>query len=99
MDSVTIDGVVFERQKPQTQIRIVVMDRGFIVVGRVDEVGDYIVITDAKCVRRWGTTGGLGQLATGGPLNGTVLDRQPTTRVHKLQVVQIIDCEDEKWKL
>jgi len=77
---------------------IVVLDRGFVVIGRVSEEGDYLVINDCNCIRLWGTTKGLGQLAREGKQHATVLDAQPRTVVHKLQVVQIIDCEDEAWK-
>lgn len=99
MDSVTIDGVVFERQKPQGQTKIVVLDRGFVVVGNVTHDGNYVVIDNAACVVAWGTTKGLGQLATDGPTAKTVLNPQPRTRVHERQVVQLIDCEATKWKL
>jgi len=78
--------------------RIVVLDRGFVVVGNVTQDGPYIVIDDCSCIRRWGTTRGLGQLATGGPQPETKLDPQPRTRVHELQVVQQIDCEESAWK-
>jgi hypothetical protein len=78
--------------------KIVVLDRGFVVVGLVSFDGEYVVIDDCQCVRRWGTTAGLGELASNGPLENTKLDAQPRTVVHKLQVVQMIDCLEEKWK-
>ena len=45
-------------------------------------IGDYhaatatapAFLTDAACVRRWGTTAGLGQLALDGPTPSTQLD-------------------------
>jgi hypothetical protein len=79
---------------------IVVLDRGFVVVGNVVLSGNYVVINDCSCIRRWGTKKGLGELAMKGPLAETVLDPQPQTRVHELQVVQIIECvcEVSKWK-
>ena len=80
-------------------MKIVVLDHGFVVVGHVEFDGHYIVVTNCRCVRRWGTSKGLGQLAVEGPLPNTVLDAQPTTRVHELQVVQMIDCEGEAWKV
>ena len=95
--NVTIDGIEYSPVKANAPWRIVVLDRGFIVVGRVSIDGSYVVIDDCSCVRRWGTTKGLGELASCGPLVNTVLDPQPRTRVHELQVVQIIDCEEAKW--
>lgn len=98
-DKITVNGVEYFRKAEASNVRIVVMDRGFVVVGSVEEVGDYVVITGAKCVRVWGTSKGLGQLASDGPTSLAKLDPQPTTRVHKLQVVQMIDCEASKWTL
>ncbi len=80
-------------------IRIVVADRGFVLVGHVSLENNYATITDCACVRRWGTTHGLGELAMGGPTTKTVLDPQPTTRIHELQIIQMIDCDESKWKL
>ncbi len=71
-----------------SQLRIVVLDRGFVLVGRVVIDASYVVIENCQCIRKWGTSNGLGQLAKEGPFSGTVLDPQPTTRVHELQVVQ-----------
>lgn len=96
MGSVMIDGVKYEPVL-EGDLKIVVLDRGFVVVGRVRHEGCYVVITDCSCLRRWGTTAGLGQLAAGGPRAKTKLDPQPTTRVHELKVVQMIDCDVSKW--
>lgn len=98
MAEVTIDGVTYVPKNASGDMKIVVLDRGFVVVGRVTHEGDYVVINDCKCVRRWGTTKGLGELASKGPLANTTLDPQPRTTVHELQVVQIIDCEADAWK-
>lgn len=98
MKSIIVDGVEFiEKQAPGT-LCIVVLDRGFVVVGNVEFRDQYVVITNCSCVRRWGTQRGLGQLATEGPTDNTILDPQPTTQVHELQVVQIIWCDGAAWK-
>ena len=99
MQTITIDGKTYERVDQSDALwRIVVLDRGFVVVGRVSMDGEsMVVIRDASCVRRWGTEKGLGELAEKGPLSETVLDPQGTTRVHILQVVQQIDCDQTKW--
>jgi len=98
MKTVMIDGVKYVEQAAPSNLRIVVLDRGFVVVGEVAEEGDYIVISNCSNVRRWGTSAGLGQLAMEGPQQNTKLDKQPRTTVHKLQVVQQIDCEVSAWK-
>ena len=96
---VTINGVDYELVSREGERNaIVVCDRGFVLYGRISIAGGYVTIRNCQCIRRWGTTRGLGQLAKDGPQADTKLDPQPTTRVHELQVVQIIDCEGEKWK-
>lgn len=95
-----IDGVEWVRKsKTNSNVKIVVCDRGFVLVGRVRFDNNYIMITDCHCVRAWGTTRGLGEIASSGPTESTKLDKQPTTRVHELQVVQMIDCVEGSWKL
>lgn len=95
-----IDGVEYRPvMESQSPIKIVVCDRGFVLVGRVEVKDNYVTITDCSCIRNWGTSKGLGQIASSGPTSSTKLDAQPTTRVHELQVVQMIDCEASQWKL
>jgi hypothetical protein len=78
-------------------IRIVILQRGWVFVGRYVQVGEDCALTDAKCVRRWGTTKGLGELAANGPLPNTVLDSSPDVRFHILTVIATIDCAEDKW--
>ncbi len=80
-------------------VKIVVCDRGFVLIGRVTIKDNYVTISNCSCVRTWGTTSGLGQIAKNGPTTKTKLDEQPTTTVHELQVVMMIDCEESKWNL
>jgi len=94
-----IDGVEYQPVNQNSRVAIVVCDRGFVLVGRITVSDSYVTISPCSTVRRWGTSRGLGEIASGGPTDKTVLDPQPTTRVHELQVVQIIDCEDSKWHL
>ena len=95
---ITINGTKYVPANAPSNRKIVVLDRGFVVVGNVRMDGNYVIIEDCSCIRRWGTTRGLGEIATGGPTENTKLDPQPTTRVHELQVVQMIDCVDSAWK-
>ena len=46
---------------------IVVVDRGFVYVGDVRCGPEWCIITNARNIRCWGTTRGLGQLALEGP--------------------------------
>lgn len=94
---VEIDGVEYEKVEKNGALRIVVLDRGFVVVGNVTVDDTKVTIRNCKCIRRWGTTRGLGELALEGPRPNTILDPQPTTHVHILQVVQQIDCLGASW--
>ncbi len=76
-------------------IRILVLQRGWVVVGNYSESGDECVLTDASVIRRWGTSKGLGELVNG-PLESTVLDPCGAVRAHKLAVVMQIECP--AWK-
>lgn len=73
--------------------QIVVADRGWVFVGNVfsDLNGDKL-INNAKVVRVWGTTKGLGELAINGPTEKTVLDDSGTVHVPARSVIAIFDC-------
>lgn len=77
--------------------QIVVLDRGFVYVGDVRQAGDFIVIENAKNVRRWGTTKGLGELAANGPLPNTKLDDAGTVRAPLRALISLIACEASAW--
>lgn len=77
--------------------KIVVLHRGWVVIGKYAVEGEEIVVTDASVVRKWGTTKGLGELALNGKLEDTVLDPCGTVRANKLAVVMTLDCNPEKW--
>ncbi len=77
--------------------QIVVLDRGFVYVGTVTTDADWCVLTNASCVRRWGTKTGLGELAASGPLENTVLDPAGTVRAPMRAVIAMLACEVEKW--
>ena len=76
---------------------IVVLDRGFVYVGQVAHDGQWCVITNAKNIRRWGTSRGLGELALNGPLPETSLDSVGTVRAPARAVISLIDTEATKW--
>lgn len=82
-----------------TEIRIVVLQRGNIVVGEygVDPDTDEIRVTGASVIRRWGTTKGLGELRNG-PLPDTVLDYAGEVRAPRGAVVMTIAVNPEsEW--
>ena len=77
---------------------IVVVDRGFVYVGEIQTDGGWTVVTDARNIRVWGTTDGLGQLALQGPQKDTVLDDCGTVRVPQHALITLIDTDGAKWK-
>lgn len=83
-------------KKKQDDVRIVVLQRGWVVVGRYTEDGDSIALEGASVIRRWGTTKGLGELASG-PLPSTVLDKAGSVQAPALGVVMTIRCEAGAW--
>ena len=78
-------------------IAIVVLDRGFVYIGKVTIEGDWCIIENAKNIRVWGTTKGLGELV-GGPTVNTQLDQVGTVRAPMRAVISVIDVDGEKWK-
>lgn len=87
-------------EKSDHGLAIVVADRGWVWVGQVTgpEVGDHFIhITGARCVRRWGTSEGLGELAKKGPLPNTKLDAPADVKVSAKAVIAIVPCEPAAW--
>jgi hypothetical protein len=86
-------------KKAKADIRIVILQRGWVVVGRYEQRSESeCILTGASVVRIWGTTRGLPQIAIEGPTDKTVLDRSPTIRFHSLTVIATIDCAPSKWE-
>lgn len=83
---------------PEGAKRIVILQRGWIVVGDVSLRGDELLIENSSVIRNWGTTKGLGEIAKNGPTDKTVLDPSGTVRCHAMAVVAQIECNGAKWK-
>jgi len=80
-----------------TSYKIAVLDRGFVYIGRVEWKGTVLTITDARCIRRWGTTRGLGELVNGA-LPETILDTVGTIHVPEHALIHLIDVVESAWK-
>ena len=78
-------------------IRIVILQRGWVMVGHYSKKGSECTLTHPSVIRIWGTTRGLGEIAAAGPTAATKLDPSPTVRFHELTVIATIDCEVSKW--
>lgn len=97
-NSIKINDVEYIRADARTEgdIKIAVLDRGFVYVGNVAVEDDFVIITNAKNIRKWGTTKGLGELVNG-PLPTTVLDTTGTVRVPVKSLILLIDVVQKKW--
>ena len=78
-------------------IRIVILQRGWVYIGKYYQSGDECWLENASCIRNWGTTRGLGELAQDGPNSNTKLDPCPPVRFHRLTIVATIDTNQDIW--
>ena len=76
--------------------QIIIAQRGWVFVGEVTDKGEEVIIDKCKNIRRWGTSGGLGQLAKQGPTSSTMMDDYGTVRLHPLSIVARIDVTTDK---
>lgn len=107
-ETIKIDDVTYVREDavvPQDagDIKIAVLDRGFVYIGRVqlhrDDFGNsWVILNNAKNIRIWGTKNGLGQLVNG-PTAETKLDTVGTVRVTLKALISLIDVDQKAWKL
>lgn len=69
--------------------RIIVADRGWVFVGDcVDNDDGSVTINNAKNIRRWGTTKGLGELSNG-PLSNTKTDDYGTVQTTAIVTIAV----------
>ena len=105
--TIRIDDIEYVRKDDfeitNTTIKIVVLDRGFVYVGKPEiHIGvnghpDFLLINEAKNIRQWGTTRGLAELVDG-PTNKTTLDGTITVWAPLSALLQIIDVNQNQWK-
>ncbi len=94
---VVIDGERYVRACDSGPIKIVVLERGFVYIGRVDVEGDPVVtIHGARSIVRWGTTNHLGQLVDG-PLGNTKLGAPCTVQCRVGQIIHMIEVSQDAW--
>ena len=75
---------------------ILVATQGFVFEGVMENKDGFAHLTDASCIRVWGTDAGLGQLAVSGWQAGTVRDFCGVVDVPMANVVAIIECKGGK---
>lgn len=81
-----------------SKVKIVVLQRGWVCVGLYSQTATEGTLENAATIRVWGTTKGLGELASDGPTSSTKLDKAGTVRFERLTTVLVIDVKDDaKW--
>jgi hypothetical protein len=80
--------------------RIVIVQSGWVFIGdyHFDKELNCVRLTNAYCIRKWGTTAGLGQLALQGKQKETVLDAAGVVDVPLGSVVATIECVPGVWE-
>ena len=81
-----------------SEIKIAVLGRGWVCIGRYHEEGDKGILEDAYVIRRWGTSQGLGQLALDGKQSETILEKTGKVSFERLTSIMLIDVDAKKWK-
>lgn len=98
---VELNGEIYVKEGSQepknSDIKIVVLQRGWVMIGRYSKEGDICTLENAHVIRIWGTTKGLGELALDGKQSNTKLDKAGHVEFHVLTVVATVNCNDSKW--
>jgi hypothetical protein len=79
------------------KLSVAVLDRGWVFIGRIIQHEGGVKLENAACIRRWGTTKGVGELALHGPQPSTVLDEAGTVIVPSSSVICLIETTEEVW--
>jgi len=103
-DHITIDGIKYVKASSVrsplklSKKKIVILQRGWVVVGDFSKNGAHCMLTNSSVIRIWGTRKGLGELALEGPKEGTKLDPCGTCEFHELNIVAMMNIANpEKW--
>lgn len=93
----TLLGGTQQQGRPQITgpQQIVVLDRGWIFVGTARYIDGGISVENARCIRIWGTTRGIGQLAEEGPTEHTKLDQCGSIIAPDHAIIFIIPCKTQ----
>lgn len=102
METIVVNGKTYysEQQSDITgEYKIVCLQRGWVMIGRLERNGYECKLYEASVIRNWGTTKGLGEIAKDGPTSLTKLDKcYGVVEFDYLTVVATIAAEESKWK-
>lgn len=100
----SVNGVDYVPKNTQLQpqfsgpAKIVILQRGWVMVGRLERKGNDCVLHQASVIRIWGTKKGLGEIASNGPTKDTVLDKTGgVVEFDYLTIVASISINESQW--
>jgi hypothetical protein len=103
INEVEINGIVYvpkdsvKNQVHEGEIKIVVLQRGWVYVGRFERKDNDCFLRNAYNIRSWGTTKGLPELVNG-TTSSTKLDKcDGIVEFDWLTVIHTITVNQEKW--
>ncbi len=98
MNSITVDGVEYvpkSEAKPTGPREIVTVESGWIFVGDVTEESDYLLLENAKNIRKWERSG-FGGLTQSAKDSGAELDSMRNMRIALAKVIHRVPVP-EGW--
>jgi hypothetical protein len=104
IDEIVIDGETYvpknsTHKEFDGDIKIVVLQRGWVYVGRFERTGNDCKLHNAYNIRVWGTTKGLPELVNG-VTSSTKLDKcEGVVEFDWLTVIHTITVNQSKWIL
>ena len=79
-------------------IKIVVLQRGWVLVGKFERKGTQCKLHDASVIRIWGTTKGLGEISMDGLTPQTKIDKcNGLVEFDYMTVILTLDCKESVW--
>ena len=103
IETISVNGKTYYSESKGQEFsgdwKIIVLQRGWVIVGKLERDGDHCKVHNASVLRNWGTTKGLGEIAKAGPTSSTKVDScNGLVEFHYLTSVMTISCNEEKWK-
>jgi hypothetical protein len=104
INEVEINGIIYvpkdsvKNIQYEGDIKIVIMQRGWVYVGRFERTGNDCKLHNAYNIRTWGTSKGLPELVNGAT-SSTKLDKcEGVVEFDWLTVIHTITVNKEAWK-
>jgi hypothetical protein len=104
IDSITVEGKEYvpkdslRQQEYDGEYKIVILQRGWVMIGKFERDGSECKLHNAAVIRKWGTTKGLPELCNG-KLNDTILDKcSGIVEFDYLTVVALIAVKEDVWE-